>query len=162
MVVPSFPFSHLIVRHTTFTFGVLKGTFNPKSLARHKAKAVQLSPLRGIGQGILYIRMVFQRLRHYQSPASGSLGFTIPNKDFQAACFNPENASGCFAKRFFFPPLWRKGLYKVTYLHAFLIGLIILERASAVCCFFRQIGLGIFQIYVKVRMHIHNNVSPIS
>ena len=78
MMVPSLPFTDLIVSHTTLGLSILKGPLYSEALRLHFSQSLQLGIWQRIGQG------VFDGLRrinfpaHNQVPMPGLCFFTIP------------------------------------------------------------------------------------
>jgi len=156
MVVPRTPLSHLVVRHPAFAFRIFKRTFNPIVLALHPAQMLKRCTLGCIAQGNLRIRIAPQRLRHDQVPSLNPLRLAVPNVNSDSADSDSENARGGFSQRHRFPRACRQGVHKIPNFNALLVTLILCKRTSSVAHFLMQIGLRIFQIYMKIRVHIDN------
>jgi hypothetical protein len=156
MMVPGSPLSDLIICHTAFAFCVFKCTFDPVPLPLHPAQTFKLSVFRRIGQRDFCIGVTRDRFRHDQSPAMNLRRPPIPNVNFQLAAPDFEHTAGCFAKCQRLPILCRKGINKLTYLYAFLIGLILREGTSTIISFLGHVRLWIFQIYMQTRVQIYN------
>ena len=79
MMMPSAPFSHLVISHTTLAFTIFKHPLNPESLPLHPAQTAKGGLLRGIAQRNLGIRITPQSLSDDQGPAFGFVRFPIPH-----------------------------------------------------------------------------------
>ena len=128
MVIPGFPFPHLVVDHTAFTFNIFKYPLHPITLTLHPPQTFQCRLLRGIGQRDFQILIFSNSPRNDQLPTMSHIQLAAPHINFDATAPNVKVSASAVAKRHRSSRSLRKRANNFTNFYAFLISLILHGR----------------------------------
>ncbi len=152
-MVPSLPFSDLVIGHSTLAFGILKCALNPKPLALHPSQSFQRGALCHIAQRNLHVRIVIQGLGYNQRPKFDIIRFAIPHINLHTASPNHEYSACSLSQDHLLPALTRERLHELPNLNPLLTTLVFFSWPAR--WRFWQVGFRIFQIHSKIGMKIH-------